>query len=73
MRAQFDDRSVGKQNRQRFDIIKRLAIHHGSCTGRIIGNHATDRGPVARRNIQRQLQPIGPQKRVQLIQHNPRL
>ena len=66
-------RAVGEDDVERPDVIDRLAVAERPGAGRVVADHAAERGAVARRDVRPEHQPERLQVRSEPVEHDPRL
>jgi hypothetical protein len=66
-------RSVGQHDLLFEHVIDRLPVEDRSRTGRVVRHHAADGGAARGRDVRREAQVVGTQRRVQLVQYDARL
>ena len=66
-------RPVGQHHVLRNHMVDRLAVVHRSRAARVVRHHAAERGAVGGRDVGSEPEPVGPERGVQLVQHDARL
>ena len=65
-RAQLDGLAAGQHAAQPHDLVGRRAVHERAHPGRVVADHAAERGHVRRRRVGAEDQPVGRDARVEL-------
>src|SRR5262249_8251582 len=63
-----DHAAIYQGNFQLQDVIARLAVHDRVRAGRVVGNHAANRGPVRRGDVGGELEAMWPHRLVEIIE-----